>query len=293
MTAKSQEQYRNRANGINPTATPAGLNKWALDVRNMGTVSTVGTDTVDSFDANSNKITAASHAALPGDRIKFTSGDNATLEYTVYTVTTNTIELVEDPSFPIAALDAFSILRPTSEVISTTGAASAVAQFILDGSAQDVVEDTVTPANNIPLPVKILDTTGEVDLRAAVTALTNIDADTSSIISNTTPLNVVDFIDTTPVIVASSTNIPASASTPLTIVASLAAAVKKVAVYDTTGAYIGLYSDPAGTPVLEAVFGPGADNIIDVTLPATTVLGIRNMANTAITTGSFTLNFIG
>lgn len=105
-------------------------------------------------------------------------------------------------------------------------------------------------------------------------------------------LDVVDFLDT-PLLVASSTNIPASASTPLTVVASLAADVKKVQFLDTTGSFIGLYSDPAGTPVLQAIIGPGSDQTIELALPAATVLGVRNMENSAISAGHLAINFIG
>lgn len=108
----------------------------------------------------------------------------------------------------------------------------------------------------------------------------------------TVAFDVVDFLDT-PLLDASSTNIPASASTPVTVVASLAAAVKKVQFLDTTGSFIGLYSDPAGTPVLEAVFGPGSDQTIEVSIPAATVLGLRNMENSVINTGLLSVNFIG
>jgi len=104
--------------------------------------------------------------------------------------------------------------------------------------------------------------------------------------------NIVDFMDT-PLLDASSSNIPASASTPLTVVASLAAQVKKVQLIDTTGSYIGLYSDPAGTPVLEAIFGPGSDSVVEVDLAATTVLGLRNMENSAVSVGLVAMNFFG
>lgn len=104
-------------------------------------------------------------------------------------------------------------------------------------------------------------------------------------------LDVVDFLDT-PLLVASSTNIPASASSPVTVVASLAAPVKRIrALWDGT-AFIGVYSDPAGSPVLEAIVS-GTANEIDVYIPAGTVIGLRNMANAAINSGNFALNFLG
>jgi hypothetical protein len=105
-------------------------------------------------------------------------------------------------------------------------------------------------------------------------------------------LNVVDVMDT-PFLDSSSTNIPASSGTPVTVVASLAATVNKVQFIDTTGGFIGLYSDPAGTPVLEAIFGPGSDQTIEVSIPSGTVLGLRNMQDAAITSGSIVINFLG
>jgi len=105
-------------------------------------------------------------------------------------------------------------------------------------------------------------------------------------------LNVVDFLDT-PLHVASSVNIPASSGTPVTVVASLAAAIKAVHVQDTTGSFIGIYSDPAGTPVLEAIINPGSDSIIPLILSASTVIGLRNMENSAISSGNVAINFLG
>lgn len=108
-------------------------------------------------------------------------------------------------------------------------------------------------------------------------------------------LSVVDFIDNTPgpVVDASVDNVPASASTPLTVVASLAGAAKKIRVADTTGEFIGLYSDPAGTPVLEAIINPGMDGEMEIRLAAGTALGLRNMANVAIAVGQISIQFLG
>ncbi len=105
-------------------------------------------------------------------------------------------------------------------------------------------------------------------------------------------LTVVDFLDT-PLLIASGSNIPASASTPLTVVASLAAAAKKIQILDTTGEFIGIYADPAGTPVLLAISGPGSDQTIEVAIPAATVIGVRNMKNAVISVGELAINFIG
>lgn len=141
---------------------------------------------------------------------------------------------------------------------------------------------------------------------AAITLLTDIEADTTAILAdtaaidisttsiddNTTPLDVVDQLDDG-VLDASSTNITASSGVPVTVVASLAADVRAIVPDDTTGYFLGLYSDPAGTPVLEAIIGPGGDKMIPVQLTAGMVLGLRHMSNTAITVGEISINFLG
>ena len=107
--------------------------------------------------------------------------------------------------------------------------------------------------------------------------------------SATAYLDVVDFIDTTPVLVTSSTNIPASGSAVLTVVASLAAAAKKIKIDDTTGAFIGIYEGAT----LVAVSGPGSDATIEVQLAAGAAVAVRNMANATISSGSYCLQFLG
>jgi hypothetical protein len=142
-------------------------------------------------------------------------------------------------------------------------------------------------------------TIGKIDQGSGGTSAWKVDGSSvTQPISGTVTVNqgtlctVVDFLDT-PLLNASSTNIPASASTPLTVVASLAANVKKIQILDTTGSFIGLYADPAGTPVLKAIIGPGSDSTIELSLTAGTVLGLRNMENSAITVGNVAINFMG
>ena len=105
-------------------------------------------------------------------------------------------------------------------------------------------------------------------------------------------LDILDFMDV-PVLDASSSNIPASASTPLTVVASLSADIKAVKINDTIGLYTGIYSDPSGTPVLEAIIGPGDDQTIKLELASGTEIGLRHMANSTITIGELSLQFLG
>lgn len=105
--------------------------------------------------------------------------------------------------------------------------------------------------------------------------------------------SVVDFMDT-PFLEAGI--ITASAGIPLTIVASTAAIIYKVQTIEDIGEFVGLYSDPAGTPVLECIL-PLAGGEVDVNIPAATVLGLRNMKNAAIdlaaVSSALGINFIG
>jgi len=144
-------------------------------------------------------------------------------------------------------------------------------------------------------PPQPIDTSGlatEAKQDDIITELGNIETDTTAIDDNTAPLRVVDQLDDG-VFDASSTTITASSGTPVTVVASLAADTRAIVPDDTTGYFLGLYSDPAGTPVLEAIIGPGGDKIIPVQISAGTVLGIRHMSDTAITVGQLSINFLG
>lgn len=130
----------------------------------------------------------------------------------------------------------------------------------------------------------VLLTSLETKSTAANALLTTIEANTS--------LDVLDVLDT-PLLVAASTNIPASASTPLTVVAALAATCKAIHVANSSTSFLGLYSDPAGTPVLECVVKAGCDIVIPIALAGSVVLGLRNMENSAVVLGLVSINFLG
>lgn len=488
------------------TVTPIGLSKFALDVRDSGTVYIVGSDAVEASSTTS-VINATAHAAKKGDRVRFTSGVLASIEADVWEVTTNTITLGQTlPSAPAAAVT-FDILRPVSLTVGsdgtiTTTVAPSPLIFTRNGVDQEVTEDTVTPANNRPLPVLLTGASGTVNITAGnlevaldsgtdsvaavqsgtwtvdigtsvlptgaateatlasidskitavntgavtvsssalptgaateatlasidgnitacdtgnvtiassalptgaateatlsalngkVTAvdtgnvtvsssalpagaateatLASIDSalagtiavsgtfyqatqpvsaaslplptgaateatlasidgnivacDTGSVtISAALPagsnnigdvdvlslpaipagsnligsvdvnLDVIDLLDTNPVLDTSGTNIPASASNPLQVVATLAANVKKIRVNDTTGKFIGVYTGAALSEVLQAVIGPGLDGDIEVKMSSGERVSLRHMSNSVISSGELLIQFVG
>lgn len=151
------------------TVSPAGFQKHALDVSDKSVVSVLASDAVEA-NSTTSVINATSHVALKGDKIRFTSGVNNTIEVDVYSVTANTITLGQTLTTAPSAADTFDILRPTSLTVAADGTittSSGPVQFVQDGSNVTVNEDTVTPANNRPLPVKLTGLDGDVVINSS------------------------------------------------------------------------------------------------------------------------------
>lgn len=128
------------------------------------------------------------------------------------------------------------------------------------------------------------------ELDTHTTLLTSIDTELNNI-ESALSLSVVDQLDT-PLLDTSGTNIPASASLPLEVVASTAAIVRKLVQVDDIGEFIGIYTGPASSEVLLAVMPLGGGEM-EVNIPASTRISLRNMQNSAISTGMISINFLG
>lgn len=153
------------------TVVPRGTNRRALDVQSSGVYS-VASDAAEAG-SDTGTIVATAHSAKAGDVIRFTSTANSIdeLEMHVDSVDANNIYLAGRTSANITAADTFDILRYITPRYDSTGASLATVtsppiQFLLDGSVQTVTEDTVTPANNAPLPVKLTGATGDINITA-------------------------------------------------------------------------------------------------------------------------------
>lgn len=101
-----------------------------------------------------------------------------------------------------------------------------------------------------------------------------------------------DQIDSTPLLDTSSSNIPASSSAPLQVVATSAAIIRKIISVEDIGEFIGVYTGAPASEVLLCVLPLGGGEM-EVNIPASTRLSLRNMKNSAITTGFIALNFLG
>ena len=112
--------------------------------------------------------------------------------------------------------------------------------------------------------------------------------ETGEVVEMLKQYNVVDFLDV-PLLDAST--IDFNAVTYTTVVASLAADVKAVQIYDTAGINLGWY-DAANT--LLFVSGPGTNETTQVEIAAGTAIKVRPLeAGTSAFSGNYTVNFLG
>lgn len=298
-------------------------------------------------------IIFTAHGLSVGDAIRF---EDNNLEYGVTEIVdANTFKLISVLDSDPTGRD-YTALRHISILANSDGSlavgASAL-RFIKDGSTVLVNEDTGTPSNNVPLPVKLTGATGDINITAGDlnvqtshlgasfdsqrigngTNLLDINASNEALVhdadvlaqatttaTQTTAINgkvsteakqdtmitslgnintaisnsygtVVDQLDT-PLLDVSSSNIPASASLPLEVVASLASDCIKIQSIEDIGEYIGVYTGAASSEVLRAILPLGGGEV-DLQLNLGDRVSLRNMKNVAITTDFIAINFIG
>lgn len=154
------------------TVEPVRTKQFAESVISHQFVREIASDAVEA-NSTTTSIVATAHAAKKGDVIRFTSGSLSGQEVKVISTTANAIDLAETLASAPNAADGFDILRHVYPKADADGviATSAVMtqspiQFVLDGVDTEVTEDTVTPANNAPLPVKITSASGDINITA-------------------------------------------------------------------------------------------------------------------------------
>ena len=115
------------------------------------------------------KITA--HGAVKGDSIRF-EGTAANPYFSAKAINVpDANTLIIGSTLPVAPLvsDEVFVLKPIVPLYDEDGAlqvSQGPLQFIKDGATVQVVEDTVTPSNNLPLPVKLTSVTGDINITA-------------------------------------------------------------------------------------------------------------------------------
>ena len=148
--------------------TPMGYKQAGLNVM-VQYVAQVGVDDAAEALSTNAVIVATGHVARKGDVIRITSGANIQIDVACVDTDANSITLGADLPADMGVGDTFQILRgitPTTSASGSVGASGPIL-FDRDGSNQAVTEDTATPANNRPLPVKITGLDGDVNINAS------------------------------------------------------------------------------------------------------------------------------
>lgn len=146
------------------TIQPTGSKRHALDTVSRSAF-LVASDAIEAG-STTLMIVATSHSARKGDFIRFTQANgNRYLEIPVINVETNNIYLGGSMLVDPTAADTFDIMRYVTQKVGSDGTISVTStpgptQFVLDATDTEVEEDTATPANSKPFPVKILDANG-------------------------------------------------------------------------------------------------------------------------------------
>lgn len=197
-----------------------------------------------------------------GDVCRFNNGGAALLEYAIIAVDTNGFRLAARISTPPAAADTFYIMRYASQRVDDTGSpivsvTSGPAQFVLDGVDVEVEEDTATPANSRPLPVKSLNS-----------YLDSVRHD-----YNNTPITDAAWVEL--------------------IADTGAEAVNAIMLFDGGGYAMELGIGAAAAEVRTLLIPPGGFNgLIPFFIPANSRLSIRGVGTPTVSAGELDLNLM-
>lgn len=187
-----------------------------------------------------------------------------------------------------------------SAVAVTGGAPPATAMRVGMDDAGQLSALTSDGSGN--LRVSVQNSVTEATLTNIDNNISNINGLTQNINDNTA--NTVDRldsiknatvtaqIDSTPLLDTSITNIPASASNPLELVASLPNDITSLVSVEDIGEFLGIYTGAAASEVLLGVLPLGGGEL-KVFIAAGTRISIRNMKNAVVDSGSIAINFIG
>lgn len=173
---KGFSKQQKRTGDINQyvTVQPIGNDRHGLDITGKIALQDMGNETTTSLAAAKDQLAITATAIQPGDIVVVDSSGEKSVVRSL--INANTVQLEGELSTSTPASEQINIFRPSELPLGTNGkldvnavVAQGPTQFVLNGGSQEVTEDTVTPANNRPLPVKIVDATGDVDVATQTT----------------------------------------------------------------------------------------------------------------------------
>lgn len=152
------------------TVLPLGPNRSGLDVITNGLFVTGAAGRVVEAGSTDSVVNLTAHGAYEGQVIRLLTTANTIRQREIAikeVIDANSFLLEGVLDASLTAGDTFNIMDGVSQTFSSSGGILAgPLQFTLDGVDVTVNEDTVTPANNRPLPVKITGTTGDINITA-------------------------------------------------------------------------------------------------------------------------------
>lgn len=165
--AKSRDYQRENVPGIEnsqdtleyQTVQEISGKRGAADVVIHGTTLVSSAHTVDAGSVR-RKIVSNAHGAKKGWIMRPSSGNSQGEEIAIVQVSDDGNSFVISTFFDIAIGDTFDLLKSVTPNYTASGDLNVIAVpgpvvFSLDGVDTEVAEDTVTPANNTPLPSKM------------------------------------------------------------------------------------------------------------------------------------------
>jgi len=152
------------------TVLPLGPNRSGLDVITNGLFVEGPADRVVEAGSTDSLVVLTGHDAYVGQvvRLKTTANTIRQKEVAIKEIVDANSFLLEGRlDADLTPGDTFDLLGGISQTFTSSGAPiQGPIQFTLDGVDVSVNEDTVTPANNRPLPVKLTDITGDINITA-------------------------------------------------------------------------------------------------------------------------------
>ena len=156
---KLDNTRQNYAN-VNPT----GPKTYGLETKAILTYTAYSTADAAEAGTTTQDVVATAHGAKVGDQLVWLAGaaNEGVETVIVEIIDVDTMRLGQLlPATPVVG-DTFNLLRPKALQVSAGGGlAQGPVQFVLDTVDTEVEEDTGTPANNRPLPVKLITSDGE------------------------------------------------------------------------------------------------------------------------------------
>lgn len=152
------------------TGQKLGSNRIGLDAISLmaylvSAANTAGAGSTDQI------INTVAHGAKVGDIVVFQSGTQNEFEVHVdKVIDANNFELACICTASLVGAS-YDLLRPKTPRVDASGSTLATVSpspiiFTRNGADQEVTEDTVTPSNNRPLPVKLTGVTGDINITA-------------------------------------------------------------------------------------------------------------------------------